>query len=82
VAYGFAVDGDALHFLLSRKSSERRELLKFFRALANDPYQEGDFREENAEGRSLEVALRGIFLITYWSDHAVRQVRVLRIETA
>lgn len=66
--------------LLAQKASERRLLVKFFQTLADDPYRRGNFRETNLDGRFIEIALQGRFLVAYWSDHAVKQVRIDRIE--
>lgn len=55
-------------------------LLKFFESLANDPYRTGDFRQYTLEGREIEVAVVGRYIVGYWSDHAVKQVRVVKLE--
>ncbi|MBA2430515.1 MAG: hypothetical protein H0V56_00185 [Chthoniobacterales bacterium] len=75
--YNFALDAEARHVLLRCKTSDRQQLVKFFQALADDPYRRGDFNGTNADDRAVEVALCGRFLVTYWSDHAVKQVRVV-----
>ena len=81
VPYDFSVESaDALRFLLQQRAPERRLLVKHFDSLAEDPYRRGDFRQIDREGRQIEIAVRGRFVIAYWSDHAVKPVRIVRIE--
>lgn len=71
---------NAFRFALATRAAQRRSLSAFFRSLAEDPYQRGDFQEMDADGRETQVVLRGRFLITYWTDHAVEEVRISRID--
>ena len=45
-----------------------------------DPYQEGDFEVADRSGRTLSVRRARPFLITYWLDASVKEVRVIDIE--
>ncbi len=78
--YRFVLEEEALHTLLDQRSTARRLLIKHFEALSDDPYRRGNFRETDADGRTVEIALEGRFLIAYWTDHAVKQVRITRLE--
>jgi hypothetical protein len=42
---------------------------------------EGDFVETDDTGRPLQVKLHGKHLITYWPDHAVKEIRIVAIES-
>jgi hypothetical protein len=33
-------------------------------------------------GRSLEVKIVGPYAITYWADHAVKEIKVINVEPA
>jgi hypothetical protein len=81
VEYRLVLESNVLHFVLSRRLAERRFLIQTFDALATDPYRHGDFREATDEGRAMEVLLMGKFLITYWADHAVKELRIVRAES-
>ncbi len=47
-----------------------------------EPFREGDFRQRDPAGRINEVVLLGGWLVTYWTDHAVREIRVVALEHA
>jgi len=44
------------------------------------PFRPGDLQERDAQGRVNEVLVVGDWLVTYWPDHAVRELRVVRLE--
>jgi hypothetical protein len=44
------------------------------------PFRAGDLQERDAQGRVHEVLVVGEWLVTYWLDHAVRELRVVRLE--
>ena len=67
-------------FFLSRTSAQRRLLLAAFDALRNDPYKESDFQSEDSTHRRLNIRGFRPFLITYWLDASVKEVRVVDIE--
>lgn len=49
-------------------------------ALKKDPFCVGDFQEPDTQDRINEVTLIADWLITYWSDHAAREIRIIKIE--
>ena len=68
---------------LNRPSKHDRELiLKFLETLANDPWKRGDYQESDDVGRPLQIKIVGKFALTYWADHAVKEVKVTKIEKA
>ena len=48
--------------------------------LAADPFLEPDLEEHGPSGRRYSILLRENILITYWVDHAIKELRILRIE--
>jgi len=66
--------------LLALKSSHRQQLIQALEALATEPLQRGDFEGKDAAGRSIQVKVAGSFLISYWPDTFVRELRVINIE--
>ncbi len=44
------------------------------------PAQQGDYQEVGATDRIYEVKLSGDLLLTWWVDHAAKEVRIVRIE--
>jgi hypothetical protein len=61
---------------------ERDRILSFLEALANDPDRPGDYTERDDAGRSVQIKIVGDFALTYWADHAVKEIKVTKIEKA
>jgi hypothetical protein len=62
---------------------ERRiALLADLDQLATHPFRDGHFRYADSDNREIRVWVRDDLVIHYWLDHAVREVRVNRIESA
>lgn len=78
--YGYSLDREAVEVLLQCSVGERRRLLAVFEQLARHPFSTGDYQLSGADGRTYEVLDAGEFVVTYWSDHAVRNVGILAIE--
>ncbi len=69
-----------LRFLLSCRVRERNEIFAFLQQLASNPYQEGEQTERDASGRMHQIIGFRRWSIAYWADHAVKELRVVRIE--
>ena len=81
--YRVVLFSEILDMLLHRiRSSERERVIDFFETLANRPSMSGDYEETDSDGRINQVKIVGRWAITYWPDHAVREIRVVRIESA
>lgn len=48
--------------------------------LHREPFLAGDYREPDVTGRTNEVVLVGNVLVFFWSDHAVKMVRVTGVD--
>lgn len=79
-AYGYSLDREAVAALLLCSGKERRLLVSAFEHLARYPSITGDFRHQGADGREYQVFDIADFVVTCWSDHAVKMVRILAIE--
>jgi hypothetical protein len=62
-----------------RDESERRELLGACEALAQKPNEHGAEKVIDEVGRTNEVIYTAHFRVTYWTDHAVKEVRILDV---
>ena len=68
---------------LERPSRRQRDqILHFLQILANNPTKPGDYEEHDAVGRPIQIKIVGDYALTYWADHAVREVKVIQIEKA
>jgi hypothetical protein len=78
--YDYALGAEAVHVFTAFGARRREQLLQHFAGLAANPFESGDYQEPGQAGRSYQVRLVDDLLITWWVDHAAREVRVLRIE--
>ncbi len=61
---------------------ERERILTFLESLANRPEFPGDYTERDVDGRSIQIKIIGDYALTYWTDHAVKEVKVTKMEKA
>ena len=62
--------------------ADRDCILSFIEHLTNNPESAGDFTDRDDAGRFVQIKILGGYAITYWADHAVREVKVTKIEKA
>lgn len=48
--------------------------------LAETPSQTGDYSTDDDTGRTVQHILIGDFHLSYWADHAVRELRIVEID--
>ncbi len=65
-----------------RSGSAREQVMRFVRSLAENPNAVGDFKEADNAGRVVQVKIIGRYAVTYWTDHAVAEVKVTHIKSA
>lgn len=78
--YNLVVDLDVLQQLLQASEEQREQVIDLLTRLRRQPFMHGDFREPDDSGRANEVILAGNVLVFFWSDHAVRTVRVTKVD--
>ena len=71
---------DAVRFALSISASQRGRLMKFLLKLRDSDFNEADFQEKDHTGRWLNVKVIRPFMITYWMDGPVNELRILDVE--
>lgn len=79
-AWRLVLDEDAFEFVLTRRARARLVLIEALDSLRADPYQERDFEVTDRSGRTLSVRRARPFLVTYWLDASVKEVRIVNIE--
>ena len=79
-AYEVVLHERAWEALASLGATERRRVLGVLDRLKTDPFRLGDLRERDQTGRPNEVWLVEEWLVTFWSDHNVREIRVVNLE--
>ena len=61
---------------------ERELILSFVERLAENPGAVGDYEERDDVGRPVQIKIIGDYALTYWADHGVKEVKVVKIEKA
>jgi len=79
-AYEVVLHERAWAALVTAKSAERRWVLLRLDELKKTPSREGDFKQRDESGRVNEVAVLGDWIVTFWTDHAVAEIRVVSLE--
>ena len=77
--FAYVVDESVMQLFADSKARERHELLQIFRHLGTNPYQPGDYVQKTASLREMQVKRFGKWLITYWPDDAVSELRVVDV---
>jgi hypothetical protein len=73
---------EAFEFLRHRHTDERNRLLRLLSELGADPYRRGDFTERDLNGRDIQVLVFQRYAISYWADHAVKELKMIDIRYA
>jgi hypothetical protein len=68
---------------LARPSRQDRDkILSFLESLAEKPASRGDFEERDEAGRPVQIKVIGNYALTFWADHAVKEIKVVKVEKA
>jgi hypothetical protein len=78
--YSYAVDGAVLAFFGQCSGREREQLLRIFDLLAEVPSQRGEWLRRTTSGPELQIKRFGKWLVTFWPDHAIREMRIVDVE--
>jgi hypothetical protein len=79
-AWKLVLDEAAFQVFVSCRAPERRKLLSAFEQLRADPQRQPDYHTNDATGRTLSVWVDRPFLITYWLDAFVSEIRIVNIQ--
>jgi hypothetical protein len=72
---------EAAHRLVGASRADQRRLGAALDRLKSTPFRPGDLQELDAQGRTNEILIEGEWLLTFRADHAVREIRVVRLES-
>ncbi len=74
------LDEAVFQSFIALRGSDRLKALQAFNQLRSNPSREADFTTTDSTGRTLSVAALKPFLITYWLDAFVSEVRIVNIQ--
>jgi len=80
--YRVFVAVDVLERLRTCRLQERRQVIRLFEQMSQDPYLTGDYVERDDIGRPIQVIIIGRQAVCYWADHAVKEVKVIDLRPA
>lgn len=80
--YEFWLSPEAIRTLLGSNRRLRTKIEDILKRVSSSPFEEPDFRERSPDGRIYDVKCFGEIIVTYWVDHAVKEVRIIAIEIA
>jgi hypothetical protein len=78
--YVLFLRAEAALFYRSLRRTESYALERFFDSLESYPHLKGETTERDEVGRAVEVKFIGRLKVVYWADHAVKEVKILRLE--
>jgi hypothetical protein len=71
---------EVLQQLLQANETQRDQVTELLTRLRRQPFMQGEFREADDTGSTNEVILAGDVLVFFWADHAVKTIRVAKLE--
>ncbi len=71
---------DAATFYRTLRSPEKATVEAYFNQLENFHNLKGEATERDLIGRVVQVKFVGKFKIVFWADHAVKEIKVLKLE--
>lgn len=72
----------AVGFLYSLSKSKQRRLIYLIFRIADYPTQLGDYQSPDDAGREVQHLLIGDLIVSFWADHAAKEIRITEIEEA
>jgi hypothetical protein len=79
--YRVFLDKEIVAQLRTSKLSERQLITRVFDQLADEPHCVGDYTDADDIGREIQVIVLGRHALYFWSDHAVKEVKVIGMKT-
>jgi hypothetical protein len=78
-SWRYVGDQRVLEFFDRCRLRERQRLLEAMNRLVTDPYVEPQAVRPDRVGRPVSIILLNGFVISYWLDHFVNEVRVIEV---
>ena len=78
--YQLGISEEVLAELVASARSRQRRMVSRLETLKLTPFREGDYTETDSDGNVNQILLIDDLIVTYHPDHAVKVIRVLRVE--
>ena len=73
---------ESIEILKAARGQQRSQITAFIDSLSSNPNENGDYTETDDADRDIEIKIVGKFAVTYWADHAVKEIKVVDIRRA
>ena len=73
---------EAIEALKTVRGLQLRQISTFIDGLGRSPKTTGDYTERDDTDRTIEIKVVGQFAITFWADHAAKEIKVVDIRRA
>ena len=80
--YRVFIAAEVIAFLRTCPRRERLLITRLFEELADDPFRAGDYVERDDIGRPIQVKIIGRYAVFFWSDHPVKEVKIVDLKSA
>ena len=80
--YEIFLRSEAIKSLGEIRGTPRKAIAGFIDSLALDPSSTGDYTVEDATGRVICIKVLGTQAVTFWADHAVKEIKITDIRSA
>ena len=80
--YRYLLDRTVVEEFLDLPAHHRKSLLAIFQQIADNPHQTGEEFFEDSSGRKIQKRRFGTWKISYWPDHAVKELRIVGMQQA
>ena len=78
--YRLQMDLEAARFLILLNKVDCTHMVRWLDRLRDAPFSTGDVTFRDGTDREIQVSNTGKFLVSHWTDHPVKTVRVVKIE--
>jgi hypothetical protein len=78
--YRTVFNREALEFIANTDDDTYAEIEQWVNRIERSPFTSGDYTEQDADHRDLQIIVLCQVAVAYWPDHAMKEVRVVRIE--
>jgi hypothetical protein len=77
--YSYVLSEAASDFAFRLPRREQYRLADVCRRLAAQPHREGDYATTDHTGRLVQNLLLDDWVITFWADHAMKELRITEV---
>ena len=79
-AYDLVLSEMAAMTFATAARPDQRKLAVILEGVKATPFRPGELQERDVQGRVHQVLVAEDWLVTYWPDHAARELRIVRLE--